>query len=266
MSDNPIADVASTALSNTTIYKDGLQPAVIQVGKSLETVAKGINMILAPLSLTVFAYERVSNQLRERLTQKLSKTAVADLVTPPLNIFGPLVDKYRYSFNEESLADMFENLLANSMDKNTSDKVHPSFVNVISDLTSDEAKLLKFLKTQETLPKIDVDFRMPSMGEGYLPQFINFTNFGELAKLQFPNLVPRYLDNLERLGILDITKGSFSQHYTKEEVYQPLLEHILIKSFEAQIKQAGGSIQITKGFMRITDYGRTFLDVVLEKK
>lgn len=263
MSDNPVVDVTSTVLANTTVYQDGLKPAVKQIGKSLETVTKGINIILAPLSATVFAYEKISKQLKIRLAQKLTNTNINDLVTPPLNIFGPLVDKYRYSFNETNLADMFENLLANSMDKNTASKVHPSFVNLISELTSDEAKLIKFISNQEILPKIDVSYRIPPMSEGYLSQYINFTNFGELAELQFPNLNSRYLDNLERLGVIDISKGSFSQHYTDKNVYKPLREHQLIKSFEAQITQVGGQLKIDEGIVRVTDYGKMFFEAVL---
>lgn len=267
MSDNPVVDAASTLLSKTTIYQDGLQPAVKQLGKSLETVTKGINVILAPLSAMVFAYDKVSDQLKSRLSEKLAKINIDDLVTPPLNLFGPLVEKYRYSFNEGDLADMFENLLANSMDKNTASKVHPSFVNAISELTPDEAKLIKFLSNSKVLPKIDISYHLPSMVEGgYLDQYVNFTNFGKIAGLQFSNLVTRYLDNLERMGIIDISKGSFAQSYTDKNIYKPLREHPLIKSFEAQINQAGGNIEISEGIIRITDYGRMFFEAVLSKK
>lgn len=54
----------------------------------------------------------------------------------------PAIQQISYSYDSDELRDMYANLLANFMDKERSDLVHPSFVEVIKQLNPDEASSL----------------------------------------------------------------------------------------------------------------------------
>lgn len=42
------------------VYDDLVKPAAREVGKSLETIAKTINLILSPLRATIWGYEQIT--------------------------------------------------------------------------------------------------------------------------------------------------------------------------------------------------------------
>jgi len=69
------------------------------------------------------------------------KTPPDQIVVPKPNVAGPALEALRYTWHEETLSDLYANLLAaSSMDKSTADGAHPAFVEIIRQLTPDEAK------------------------------------------------------------------------------------------------------------------------------
>ena len=53
---------------------------------------------------------------------------------------------------------MYATVLANSMDKFTKEGIHPGFVEIIKQLSSDEAKILRYMHLRTTLPIITLRF------------------------------------------------------------------------------------------------------------
>ena len=62
----------------------------------------------------------------------------------------PIVEKLSYTTNEE-IADLFTTLLANASNIDMVNTAHPSFVNMIERMSSDEARLLKYLKGKDDI-------------------------------------------------------------------------------------------------------------------
>jgi hypothetical protein len=187
-----MADAASEILDKTDIYKDAIQPVAKELGKSLQTVGGLVNLALEPVRGMVFGYELIKARLNKRLEEKLRGTKKENIIQPPLNIVGPLVQQYRYVENEEELADLFVNLLANAMDKEHVKNAHPSFVSIIAALSPDEAKLIKHISTEKVLPKIDIEAQITGQA-GIIPVYLNFTLLGENAHLSYPDLTPSYI-------------------------------------------------------------------------
>src|SRR6266487_5275267 len=213
-----ITDVANEFLEKTDIYKDALQPVAKEVGKSLQTLGGVVNLALEPLRGMVYGYELIKVRLNKRLEEKLKGTKKENIIQPPLNVVGPLLDKYRYVENDEELSDLFVNLLANAMDKEHIKKAHPSFVNIIAALSPDEAKLIKTMRAEPVLPKIDINGQGQGQS-GTSPVYTNFTIFGEKSHLAYPDLTPSYIGNLIRLGLLSIPP---MWAYTNKSLYEPL--------------------------------------------
>ena len=99
-----VIQAAEGLVKAVPIYQDAIQPAAIQVGKSLETVAKTINVALAPVSALVWGYEKISVFLNEKLTEKLKNIPPERITTPNLLIAGPVLESLKFAANEEKLS------------------------------------------------------------------------------------------------------------------------------------------------------------------
>jgi hypothetical protein len=64
-------------------------------------------------------------------------------IEPKPMIAGPTIDAMKYCGSEPHLRDLFANLLATAMDARTAENVHPAFVEIIKQLSADQAKMIK---------------------------------------------------------------------------------------------------------------------------
>lgn len=261
-----IAKATAEIIKKVPVYKDTVQPVAKELGKALKTIGGVINVALAPFAAMVYGYDLIKEQLKNKLEIRLAKTSPENIVTPPLQIVGPLLDKYRYVYQNEELSDMFINLLANAMDKDRVKKAHPSFINIISEMSPDEAKLIKAIANEKVLPKIDIKIDHSTEEEknkGYTYLFTNFTILGEKAKLEYSDLTPSYLSNLERLNIIKCPVGKFGSSYTNKTYYKELEENKFVSLVREQCEKIGKKVEIEQRTITITDFGKLFMDAVL---
>ena len=129
-------------------YTDAFQPFAKEAGKALGTVGKTVNIALSPLNAVVWGYEKIEDFVTKKVSEKLEAKQVQpeDIITPDPDIAVPTIEALRYS----KLKDQYANLLASSMDKNSASKVHPAFVEILKQITPDEAKMLKYLADIKT--------------------------------------------------------------------------------------------------------------------
>jgi Abortive infection alpha len=258
-----LAKAVAETTKNVPVYQDALQPLMKQVGKSLGTIGGLINVALAPVALMIHGYEVMQKQLESKLEEKLTGIDPARIVRPPLPVVGPLIDRYRFVHNNPELADMFENLLANAMDIATVKRAHPAFVQIISELSSEEAKLVKTIASEPILPKLDVSARAIDLKNtpGLSAVLKNFTLLDEKAGVS-GELIYSYLSNLMRLGILNNRPGAI---YTNQSCYEPLMKHETLVSLGRMVASHQMELVFEKGIIEITAFGNLFMEAVLQK-
>src|SRR5688572_27039530 len=77
------------------VYKDAVQPAAKEIGKSLATVAKAINVAIAPIAAMVWGYEQIQSYLSEALAKRLSHIPLDQIITPTSIVAGPVLESLR---------------------------------------------------------------------------------------------------------------------------------------------------------------------------
>lgn len=103
---------------------------------------------------------------------------------------------------------MYANLLLSSMDDRTAEYVHPSFVQLLKEISPDEAKLLSTLTGSEANARVSiplVDLRIVSVNELVPTEWtLAVEGYNECCKgvCERPDQSLVYLGNLGRLGIL----------------------------------------------------------------
>nr|WP_294873530.1 Abi-alpha family protein [uncultured Pedobacter sp.] len=176
------------------IYEDALSPAMKQIGKSLESVAKTSRFLLAP-----FDYLAAQHDRWERYLKKVSeKVKEEDLIEGHPQIVIPTLEGLSLTYENTLLSELFINLLANSIDKTKQDFAHPAFPNIIKQLSHDEAVILFYLKKKNYKTKQHAEY--DNERNWFSPSTTIEEEF-PVDKLQFPSHISLYMNHLYSLNL-----------------------------------------------------------------
>lgn len=234
-------------------YQDTLQPTMQEIGKNAHNVSKLITIALTPVSAMVWGYEQIKTYVQSSLEKRLKNVSPENITPPDISIAGPTLEALRYTGHKKELREMFANLLATSMDSTTAPSAHPSFVEIIKQLSPDEAKMLT--KFQDRIPVPIVSIRAYDEQNYYSTYLHNFSTIAEMAKCEFPRLVSSYIENLTRLGLTEISYVSYS---IDPGAYDQLLIHPTVTSAIEYIEKAGKRPEVKQGVLERTNLGKQF--------
>lgn len=262
-----VVDAVTGVAKAVPVYQDVVQPAAQELGKALQTVAKTVHVALAPVSALVWGYDQVKEFVSTKVADRLKNVPPENIITPKPNVAGPVLDSLRYTGHEPSLSDLYANLLAASMDKSTANGAHPAFVEIIKQLTPDEAKLIGLFIQDIPLPLLDVrwEYKNPTPEKtGGKEVLVNFSQLGVIAQCEFPQLTPTYIDNLCRLGLAEIPA---MYQYTGKGVYDPLENAPDIQLMKLQIEQNPEfKFSLDRKGLRVTELGKQFGRICVLRK
>jgi hypothetical protein len=262
-----VVDAVTGVAKEVPVYQDVVQPAAQEIGRALQTVAKTVHIALAPVSALVWGYDQIKEFVSNKVSERLRNVPPEDIVTPKPNVAGPALESLRYTGHESSLSELYANLLAASMDKATASGAHPAFVEIIKQLTPDEARLVGLFVHPMAFPLLNVRWEFkhqtPDQTGGH-DVLVNFSLFGAQARLEFPQLMPTYIDNLCRLGLAEVP-GMFE--YTSKGIYEPLENAPVVLKVKAQIEaNPEWSPTIQRKGMRVTELGKQFAAICVLRK
>ena len=252
--------VVADIIKSVPIYQDAIQPAAKELGKVLTTLTKTINIALAPIKLVVWGYDQIEDFLTEKLTEKLKNIPEENIITPPTYLAGPAIEALKFSGHNEELRELYANLLATSMDKNSTDKAHPGYVDIIKNITPNEARLLKYFVNENNVPLIDISYKDEVGDILLLP---NYTLLNENLHLGGEILVCTYITNLCRLGILEVPFGRF---LANEDLYKPIENSEMVIYSTKLAEEKGKTIKIERRLLRLTRYGEDFIKCVVRNE
>jgi hypothetical protein len=240
------------------VYGDLARPGVRQVGKALETVIGLGNTLLWPVA---WANERSRMALERNLEKyrKALESVPEEKIVPVAPEIGvPVAEKLEY-IREERLADLYVNLLASASNVDLISFAHPSFVNVINNLSPDEALLLEFFKNATELSFVQPKAVIQGTGsytniEGVIVQAET------VASLAFPQNVSAYLENLSGLGLVRVLDDKWlvdSPVYAQlEALHRPSIAAVLATVPHLKDRD----LQFGKGIVQRTSFGANFIN------
>lgn len=253
---------ASKSISTVTdlvkavpIYQDAIQPAAKELGKSLTTVAKTVNLVLGPLAALVWGYEQIREFVEQVVAHKLRNVPPERIVSPSPHVAGPALEALRYTGHSDELRNLYANLLASSLDSETALRAHPAFVDIIKSMAPDEARLMGALAQGDgQRPAIDLLSRKV-VDRGYETIVRNFCLLAQEAGCEHAHLRGPYLDNLCRLGLVEI---SDTKCFSDTSRYAPLRESPELDEAKRKIEQVGEKIDYSMKILSLTDFGFQF--------
>jgi hypothetical protein len=227
------------------VYKDAAKPAIAAAGG---TLGRLVRLALRPIELLAQGGERLMSVVE----RKLGGVPEDRLLPPPATIAAPAAMHYALLGDGDEVADlreMFENLLVASMDRDTAAGAHPAFVSMISQLTPDEAWILKSIDRD--------DYACTMVSAGHTPrERLGFrTTLG--SELGFDVMrQQRCISNLVRLGILSFSDGTTSDFAA---------QHGMLNQ-AAKVEFADRAVNRVIGSIEVTPLGRQFLDTCVRPR
>jgi hypothetical protein len=149
-------NAVSGLVEKVPVYQDAIQPLAKETGKALGTVGRAVNAALMPIRGLVWGIEQIEVFIQCKLAEKLKNVSPEDIQTPDPAVAGPAIESLRFTGHKEDIAELYANLLATSMDKSTARSAHPGFVEIIRNLSGDEARILSFMAKVQVMPFVDI--------------------------------------------------------------------------------------------------------------
>lgn len=203
-------------------------------------------------------------QFKAEIDSKLQKIPQENLVEAPLHIVGPAIDASRFYIEADELKEMFSNLIASSMDSRSNSQVHPSFTEVIKQLSPLDATNIELFKKSNQYPICEYKLTFGN-NAGY--RVMNTNVFLENTKVQDLALQATSISNLIRLGLIDSPTGTYIIQPNTYEKFQETEEYKeLVASLSEHIDNGSvdenSQISIEKGVVELTPMGKDFIKTV----
>ena len=194
-------------------------------------------------------------EFKASLEQNIAAIPEERLCEPPLSTVGPALEASKYYFEEPEIREMFAKLIAASMDSRTTSNAHPSFTEIIKQMSPLDAQNLKYFAI-DTLPVVEYRLTDPENAGRYKPLLRNVF----LANPNECNIIrqAQSISSLERLGLI-VT--SYDNHLTNEAVYDAFdkTEYYMAYAHADERPQ----ITIRRGIALPTPLGKQFILICL---
>ena len=240
------------------VYDDVIHPSAEPVGQVLSYLPRTLRLWFSKWERWLINGEENLRLTSEALRDKVKTIPEEKLCEPEAYVAVPIMQQLAYCYDSSELRDMYANLLAASMNTDKKWQVHPGYIDVIKQLTPDEAKLLSVLpkETNEYVPLITLKVKLGdyTKGEEIIKQ--NYTNAWDDICDQ-PQNISLYLDDLARLKIIDIPDG---QSLVNIEKYESIKNSEYIQKLKAEhVLAPDTEYDFEQKVMNVTEYGRGFI-------
>jgi hypothetical protein len=255
-----VTEVIKAAVSDPKIKE-----AAGNLGQTAVTLTKTINNVLVPLAAINFAFDKARIYFAERFQHDIAEKAEGipseHIIEPKASIAGPTLQGLAFTHEEPNLKDMYLSLLATAMDGRSASVVHPAFVEIIKQLDSEDARLIRAVIQGPTVFPIVQIRRKLAGGTGYnvLAQHLLNLSKGDSKQPAEDSRIPAMIDNWIRLGLVEVRYDTF---LTGDGFYSWVERRPEFLRFSQEVQSSGAVIDYEKGMMQRTELGKRFAQAI----
>lgn len=260
---------AATVVSSTTAAVGELikaagesepaKEAAQNLGKTAVIITSTINNLLLPLAAVNYAFDRARRYFVEKfnddLEERVREIPADCLIEPKASLAGPALQGLAFSHEEPDLKQLYLELLGTSMDSRSASAAHPAFVEVIKQLTTKEARLLKALLPGNDLSIARIQLELDTGGKMVLlNHLLNLVDPSTRQGVEIPEL-PSMVDNWIRLGLVQV---DYMRYLNSKDAYDWVEQRP--EYLEECAKHRGKPVNVSfqKGLFTSTDFGVQF--------
>lgn len=255
-------------LTNITekIYTNTLEEPLKSTSNITTTVLDFFyNTVMYPMQkYNLYAKNKLENYAKD-LHNKAKEIPEKNLVNPRVNILGPAMEGLKYNLDEKYIKEMFTNILLSDMDNRKQNKVLPSYIEIIKQLSKEDAEFLILLKNfHKNLCSISIKVEeQNSKGYFSLDKYIiygyNHNSISNNTTFNISKLNQLVIDNLIMHRLIEQKYDVYYTFATSNEQYTTLFNQVKSK-YELPSNQF---LNYDKGLVRLTDFGKNFIEICL---
>lgn len=268
-------------------YKDLLQEFFRGGGKNLGTLMEAISTAFLPLKVFVWAGKKVENIFLPTLAKAITERNIpeARYIPPPDSIFGRSMVGAGFA-DDPTIMELYANLVTSSMDIETAKYAHPAFIDIIQQISPDEAKILGLFRVEYNevcyANLISVHLEVNGLGVNdktyFSPSILSLKSWEEYLTVD-PGISDVYMGNLQRLLLIQpdsgevlrrVVAGKEVPHTSKEpcpDFWKCAIETIPALAEAVKAYDAGEmSYIVTARMIRLTHLGVYFMKACTASK
>lgn len=179
---------------------------------------------------------------------------------PDISIIGPALEASKFYVGKEESRKMFAKLIAAELNIETADKVHHSFVDIIKQMSSNDARLLTLLPTNGPLAQICL---YSKNRKSYKQLTVNDIVIipGHIENHFVENAIS--INNLARLRIVEIDHVFSVSDSSVYEPYKQLNEYKQGLQAVKEYPEQFSVVEVKGGMFAITPFGELFKRICL---
>lgn len=249
-----MSDKSST---DTTLKLKLLGPISDAIGNTLQNTWE---LVFGPLDLYVqrkkLSRQHDFEEFKKEFESKVSEIPENSLKEPKLSILGPTLEASKYYFEEKSLRSMFASLAASSVDERKERYLHPSFPEIIKQMSPLDADNLRLFTSQLPIAEY-YKLKKGSTTKTTLLSNVFLWNKDE----QDVELQSQSISSLDRLGLL---RTEYQQTILGGKFYSDFYTTTYFMNLTIQANKAGFLTGVTRGRAVLTPLGKSFKLACLE--
>jgi hypothetical protein len=260
---------SGVALVGEIIKSAGDNPNVKEAGQNLGqtalTITKTINNALLPLAAINFAFDKArvyfAEKFQQDISQKVSAIPPEQIIEPKASIAGPALQGLAFTHEEGNLKDMYLSLLATAMDGRVASKAHPAFVEIIKQLDSEEANLIRgVLQSAKPIAIIEVHLTISDEKSWLIlaTHLLNLRNSENSSPVENPK-IPAMVDNWARLGLVDV---DYAKQLKADDLYAWVENRPEVAKYRQEHESDNQKLTFVKGSIVRTALGTEFAKAV----
>lgn len=203
-------------------------------------------------------FKEKAKQFITELLEKKKAIPVDRLVDPNYQTVSLALENCRHCITNDELRRLYVNLIGNSMDSQKSNLAHPSFAEIIKQMDTLDALVLKTFSQLPTQPVMEVNKIITEKNFQTIHSNLYSPKFCD-AKAMMHELSSS-ITHLDRLGLINI---DYNVYVAEECGYEDLMK--LSEEITNFMAIPTEKLKIRKGLVELTPFGHDFLSVCLDE-
>lgn len=251
---NNTAETAKNSSELANNFYSDMRPIVQPVAKCIGAL---IELAVNPILLYSEKARIIFKHRLEQYQKKMEDVKEEDKCEVHPEIGVPIMQVLHYTTNDD-IAEMFTNLLASASISQTAGNAHPAFVEMIKQMSPDEAKIVQFLQKNQTIGYVSLIANHKNE-KGFVTPVLKDVGIAGLVSLMYKQNAKVYISNLISLGIIDDAGDVFIDD---EEMYNQIIEYNNLNEVKGmhESMEDYSSVDIEKGYYYVTEIGRLFIN------
>ncbi len=194
---------------------------------------------------------------KNELETKIEAIPEEKRIEPNMQTVGPALENSKYCVESEEIRNAFANLISRSMNQDYSHYVHPSFADILKQMSPLDAQNLLLFKYNKSYPVCDIHLNQKG-GRGYKVLVSNL--FISNDKQSDFELQVQSISYLVRFGLVEVPDYSA---LAEQSLYDAFEINPLYIALKEGIPEEMGIISLKKKKIDITPLGEAFIKACL---